>query len=173
MLLAEIIDAGGVLDELVGPGQSIHRRLDARFAEALEHGAAVAAHGHMVFESGHDVGRGTKEPMHLGIEGLEVAGVDDRHIEPIGAQFLGGLTGEREHGPESEQGHLHRTGFVLELRVDLGLADLDHRGLVLDGHPFGVAARVTNRDRMRLQRGGEHHVLKFILVGRSHADDQR
>ena len=26
---------------------------------------------------------------------------------------------------------------------------------------------------MRLQRGGEHHVLKFILVGRSHADDQR
>ena len=127
----------------------------------------------MVFESGNNVGSRTKEPMHLGVERLEVAGVDDRHIEAIGAQLLCGLAGEREHGPESEQGHLYRTGLVLELRVYLGLADFDHGGLVLNGHTLGVAARVANSHRMRLQGGGEHHVLKFILVGRSHADDQR
>src|SRR4051794_2559805 len=61
MLLAQILDRRGVLDELVGPPDADDRRLDLLLAEYFQHTAAVATGQDMILHRDDQIRRPTEE----------------------------------------------------------------------------------------------------------------
>jgi hypothetical protein len=75
VLATQSVDAGPVLDELVGPADPDDGRLDLAFGEQLHHGAAVAARQRVILERDHHIGGAAEELVRTASSGLAKRGL--------------------------------------------------------------------------------------------------
>ena len=159
MLGAERADVRGVADEAVRPAEAEDARRGAGLGERLEHGGAEAARDGAVLEGDDEARLAGLREQQPGVDRLGEAGVDQADR---GAG--GGGEGLRQR---AAVGHHRAEGPDLDvapLAQDLGLADGQDGGRLLDGDAGGGAARVADEHGRSRAEGGVEHVGELVLV---------
>ena len=159
-----------MLDKLVRPADTDHRRGDAAVAQMIAHVAAVAALDHVILNGDDHVRRLCEKLGGATVNRLSETRIDNRGIDVFRAEFLDGLFGDATHRAKWEERHF-RFAAVGEILPHLGLPNFYQRRLFLHRYALSAAARVADEGRLVLMGCSEHHIGQLVLVAGRHRDD--
>ena len=105
-----------VFDELVGPANAHHRRVDLVAVQMLHHGAAKSIVQNVIFDRANHFDAAREKFERAGIDRFDPARIDQRDGNALLLQFLRRFLGDFEHVAESENRDiasvLHDFGFA-------------------------------------------------------------
>src|ERR1039457_3612273 len=121
----------------------------------------------MVFESHNYVHTPREEFQHFDVDGFGEARVNHRGGDTFAPQLACDLFGHGNQRAQCEDRHT----VVIAVLDQLGLADRNQAGNILDGRARAHAARVANGYRTVPVHGREEHVGQLVLVLGHHVDN--
>ena len=110
---------GAVLDELIGPTDAHHRRIDHLRVQMFHHRAAETVVQNMIFDRADDFDAASEKFERAGVHRLDPARIDQRNGNSFLFQFARGFFGNLKHVAQPEDRH------VAAVLHDFRLANLE------------------------------------------------
>ena len=156
-----------VLDKLVGPTDSDHRRGEATIRQVLNHGGTKSIVENMVFHRADDIASAGKKFERGCVEWFDPTGVDHGGRDALLFEFFRRGQGEFAHVAE------RKNGGIRAMPEDFGFSDFEEARFLVGACPRAGSTRIPDGGRAFMVGNRPEHVDEFRLVLRLHLDQAR